>query len=231
MRALYSIEENLMNYYLINYKLNGIGESGESCGSEYSFNESCKTCGTGARINTVLKVKGIGKSKKHLFSTQDGDFVISSALYSKIKSVMPSFILEQVVNTKGEYLDYFHLVANMTLAPFEEESSGYVIENQCPICHRNGYFNDIKLGDLENQIPTKVKPLSFIYSEKHLSNLEESEVFETWESIGLSNLKANDNNAIRFARPWFIITENLKKIFESFNVNDVEFQPILAKPK
>jgi hypothetical protein len=218
-----------MNYYLINYKLNGIGESGESCGSEFDFDGACETCGTGARLNSPLKVKGISKTKKHLFATQNEDLIISNELYSKIKSEIPSFKIEHVINTKGEKLDYFHLAAKMTLAPFGTESSGYVIEDQCPSCKRNGYFNDIILGDLDKQIPTIIKPLSFVYPVEYINNLEESDVLETWERVGLSNLKAHSNNVVRFARPWMIISEYLKSILEFANVTNIEFQSIVLK--
>jgi hypothetical protein len=163
-----------MNYYLINYKLNGIGESGESCGSEFDFDGACETCGTGARLNSPLKVKGISKTKKHLFATQNGDLIISNELYSKIKSEIPSFKIEHVINTKGEKLDYFHLA-------------------------------------------------------EYINNLEESDVLETWERVGLSNLKAHSNNVVRFARPWMIISEYLKSILEFANVTNIEFQSIVLK--
>jgi hypothetical protein len=218
-----------MNYYLINYKLNGIGESGEACGSEFIFEDACEACGTGARLNSVLRVKGISKSKKHFFVTKDGDLIISKELYSKVKSEIPSFKAHQVTNTKGEELNYFHFAANTTLDQFENESSGYVIENQCPKCNRNGYFNDIVLGDLEKLIPTKIKPLSLTYTEEHLTNIKDSDVLETWERVGLSNLNTNSNNVIRFARPWIIISESVKQLFESLKITNLEFQSIVVK--
>ena len=74
-----------MKFFVITYSGGTPGESGEPCGTEYTFENACEVCGTGAELLNSLKVKGILKTKKEFFSTLDGDYIISKTLYSSIR--------------------------------------------------------------------------------------------------------------------------------------------------
>ena len=134
-----------MNYYIIGYKNKPIGESGESCKSEYDFKDACDLCGTGANLIKDLRVKGFSKINKDFFETLDGDFIISKRIYETIKQDQPSFELKPVIDSKNNKLDFYHLNPSKVLPKFENKSKGYIVENQCEKCNRNGFTSSKKL--------------------------------------------------------------------------------------
>src|SRR6187549_3556919 len=136
-----------MQYYLITYKTKPIGDSGESTESDYNLADACDACGTGAKLTGTLKVSGILDTRKEIFETLAGDFIISGGLYEKIRELYRDFELLNVVDTKGRPLKYYHLTSNFLLPRFNETSTGFIVDGQCQKCRRNGYFNSALIGD------------------------------------------------------------------------------------
>jgi hypothetical protein len=211
-----------MNYYLINYQLNGIGESGESCSSEYDLSEACQTCGTGAKLLGPLIAKGLTNCNKDIFQTKNGDWLISSKLYQSLNSSI-KLNLKPVVNNKNQALEFWHLNTSESLPKSNINSSGFVIENQCMTCHRDGHFNDVEIGDLKQGRETIVKPLIFVYNNNFEWN---GDIFQTWERYGISNKVVSGNNVIRYARPWLIVSDRVKKLLEELKIPKVSYQQI-----
>lgn len=215
-----------MNYYIIGYKNKPIGESGESCKSEYDFKDACDICGTGAKLIKDLRVKGFSKINKDFFETLDGDFIISKRIYEIIKQDQLRFILKPVVDYKNNKLDFYHLNPSNVLPKFENKSTGYIIENQCEKCNRNGFFNDFVIGDLGNGIETIVHPLYLVYKENDLKAINNDLILKTWECVGLSNKETYGKYVVRYARPWIIINQVLKDIFEKLKIEGVNYEQI-----
>jgi len=210
-----------MNYHILTYSGATPGESGEECGTEYSFEYACEACGTGAELSGNLKVRGITKIKKDFFETINGDCIISQTLKESIKKKFPEFDVKPVADTKNQTSDFFHLYTSTTLPNFKETSTGYVKEDQCPICHRNGYYNDVIIGQ-----PTIVEPLNFKYDINDISRYSNEIILKTWECRGLSNKVKSGNKVVRFARPWIVVREDLKEVLESERVKNIHFEQI-----
>jgi len=217
-----------MKYFVIIYTAKPKGESGETCISTYNLDNACKRCGTGARLIDNLISKGLSSIKTHFFATLSGDFLISNELYKflidkgiKLKS------LKKVVDSKRKETTFYHLYTEISFPKSLPSSEGLVTERQCQVCKRNGYFNDVKIGDYKKGIPTVIVPLKLIYQGINKDFLESSERFNTWEHFGLSNLKAEGMKVVRYARPMLIVSERIKLAFEEYKVKDAKFAEII----
>ena len=216
-----------MLYYRISYKNRPIGESGESCKSKYDLTQACKECGTGATLIGHLRVKGLSKVNKYFLETVDGDYLISKNLYIQIKSSFPQFKLLQVIDSRNNFLDYYHLTGNVTLPKFKKDSSGYIIDRQCQTCKRNGYFTDAEIGDYKKNMPTVVHPYILRYDIADFENIKNEYILNTWECFGLSNKTKNGIHVIRYARPITIVNEDVKNIFDNVKVKGIEYEQII----
>jgi hypothetical protein len=218
-----------MKYYILSYSGGNHGESGEVCGTEYSFDNACYTCGTGAEVKGNLRTRGIAKVKKDFFETKNGDLIISKCLYESIKETLPEFELVQVLDTRNQPLDFYHFFTNDTLPKFKESSTGYVTEGRCPVCRRDGYFNDVIVGNLV-VTQTIIIPVILRYEYEDVSKLSNKLLLKSWECVGNSNKKKDGNRVIRFARPLMVaVREDLKKAFENNRVKATLFEPIIIE--
>ncbi|MBV6462386.1 MAG: hypothetical protein HJHJAOHD_02535 [Flavobacteriales bacterium] len=215
-----------MKFFIVTYTGKPLGESGENCGTEYTFESACIVCGTGAKIHGHLKTKKISKIKKGLFQTVDGDNLISENLYSKLrKKKIQIDNLNKVIDSQNNKLPFYHLYSNYCF-PKAIVTKGLLVENQCQTCKRNGYFNSIIIGNLERGIPTKVIPLKMVYGKLNLVFLNQSDFFNSWEHMGLSNRNPSGNTVIRYARPLLIVSERFKIALEEENIDNVKFDAI-----
>ncbi len=215
-----------MEYFVITYTGKPIGESGESCSTEYILDEACETCGTGAKLSGSLKTKKLNKTKKNFFQTVDGDYLISEELHIKLveKGIKIGY-LDKVVDFKNNQLTFYHLYTELSF-PKTTNFSGLIIDSQCETCKRNGYFNDVIIGDLEKNIPTKIIPLELNYSDLNLDLKKQSDFFNSWEHMGLSNREAKGNLVVRYARPMLIVSERLKIVLEEERLENLKFDVI-----
>jgi len=219
-----------MQHYIIQYTNRPLGESGEPCKSEYDFSNACNTCGTGAVLAGNLRVKGFSKIKKDFIETLDGDYIISKRLYGKIRDSYKDFTLLNVIDMRNKVLvDYYHLTSKIVLPRFQQKSNGFVIEKQCHDCKRNGFFNHAIIGDIKKNIPTIVSPLNFIYKKCDFVSIANSMILETWECAGLSNKIAKGNFVIRYARPWIMINQQLKDLFDQEKISNIDYESVLIE--
>ncbi len=215
-----------MRHFIISYKKRPLGESGESCKSDYDLSKACVDCGTGAKLKGNLRVKGLSKIKKDFFETLDGDYIISSRLYNLIKEDSNDFNLLQVIDSKNNPLDFYHFTNNVTLPRFKKDSTGFIIDRQCQTCKRNGYFTHAEIGDLEKNIPTVIHPYIFKYDKADFEKYKSELILNTWECFGLSNKIATGKYVIRYARALTIVSEKIKDIFDREKLNDIEYKLI-----
>ena len=216
-----------MKYFIIGYNKAPIGESGESCNSKYDFQNACTVCGTGAELIGKLRTKGLSKVTNDFFVTLDSDYIISENLYDKLvnKKIKIGNLLN-VLDYKNNNLPFYHLYTNIYF-PIAIKKSGLINEDQCPICKRNGYFNKVIIGDIEKKIPTQIFPIDLHYSLSDMDFLNHSDIFFTWECMGLSNKVVQGNKVERYARPLLIVSEKIKNAFEEYKVKGVVFEPII----
>lgn len=218
-----------MNYYIIDYINSPKGESGICCKSIYSLDNVCKHCGTGAKLISNLKTKGLSNVKSDFFSTLDKDFIISENLYQFLvsKGINLNF-LRKVLDSRNKELSFYHINTEISFPKFSPTSVGLITEHQCPVCKRNGYYSDIIIGN-QKDTPNMIKQLKLIYQGISQEFLESSDIFNTWECLGVSNLKAEAMKVIRYAPPMLIVSERIKKAFEEYGVKNAVFEKVIIK--
>ncbi len=219
-----------MRFYVLKYIAKPKGESGESCKSIYSLDHACKACGTGAKLIGSLLTKGLTKIKSAFFATLDGDLLISEGFYEfLISRGIRINHLRKVLDTKKNPLPFYHLSTEFFFPKSLPSSEGLVIDRQCQVCKRNGYFTDAKIGNYKKGIPTVITPLILKYKGISHEFLNSSDLFNTWEHLGLSNFNAEGMKVIRYARPMLLVSENLKNAFEEYGVKDVLFEEAIIQ--
>lgn len=217
-----------MKYYILEYHAKPVGESGESCKSIYNLESSCDNCGTGAKLVGNLISKGLTNVHKDFFLTFDWDFLLSEQLYRFLLSKdVPLTNLKKVLDSKKNELPFYHLYTEENFPKSLPSSEGLVTERQCPVCKSNGYFCDAKIGDAAKGIPTVITPLKLKYTGIRNKFLASSELFNTWEHLGLSNLRSEGTNVIRYARPMLIVSERIKNAFEEYGIKNAVFYEVM----
>lgn len=213
-----------MKYYILSYNQAPIGDSHDSK-LEYDFIDACNHCGTGAMLVGRLKLLGINKLKRDFFETYVGDYIISEKLFMYFKSKnLISGEFQKIIDSRNSELQYYHLYTNFILPPAIKKD-GLVIENQCPVCKRNGFFNKLS----KQNEKTIVVPSGIVYSTNQINEMGNHHFFFTWECFGYSNLVAYGNNVIGFARPLLIVSEKFKNAMEDFKVKGAEFEPVVIE--
>jgi len=204
------------------------GDSGESYGSTYDLSNACKACGTGARLVGKLYTKGLKNVDGDYLYTLAGDNLVSKKLYEAL--VKNDAILNDVsivLDSKNRDTSFFYLNPRFSFPKMLPCSEGLVISDQCPICKQNGFFNHVIAGSLEKGISTYVTPFKFYYSGIDNDFLDQSDIFHTWECMGLSNIKAEGNRVVRYARPLLIVSDKVKEVLEQFKIRKILFDEIL----
>lgn len=214
-------------YYILEFRFNYVGDSGEEVYNNYDIKSACQNCGTGAILTGKLYVKGISKTKKEIFYTLAGDTIITESLYhTLLLNNIKLGVLQKVIDKRGIILPFYHLYTKLSFPKSLPKSKGLIIEDQCTICKQNGYFNDAIIGDLEKNIPTYIVPLELYYDKIDEDFLSKSDFFNTWEHMGLSNIKAEGNKVVGYARPMLIISEKFKLVLEDLKIKGLEFSEI-----
>jgi hypothetical protein len=215
-----------MKYYILTYCRAPIGDTIDAK-LEYNFANACNQCGTGAKLEGNLQVTGLSKVKKDLFSTLIGDYIISEKLFHTLMNEgIQLGKLKKIVDYKFNPLPYYHLYSEIIL-PESYKKNGIEIENQCPVCKRNGFFN--KLGKMVSSTPTYVYPLDFHYPTSDMQKIPKCDFYLSWECFGYSNMIAYGNNIVGFARPLLIVSEKFKNVLEAIKVKGLKFEPLTIK--
>lgn len=216
-----------MKYYIIFYSGSMKGESGEPCNSKYTFQYACDACGTGTMLVGNLTAKGLSNVKNNFFETYDYDYLISKELFDfMINKNLKIANCLNVIDSKGKPTNYYHFTSKYIMPKKSYKSTGLVIDHQCPVCSRNGFFNEAIAEESENGKRYKPLPIKLVYENIDKEFLESSDIFVTWECFGWSNLVAEGFKAVRYARPFVIVSENIKNAFEDFKIKNVNFEEV-----
>lgn len=215
-----------MKYYILTYNGKPIGSSGEDFKTKYNRDSSCKFCGSGAIVDNTLIVHKFNKVLKDIFRTIDGDYIISENLYNQmiLNNIQVDY-LNKITDKEGSVLPFYQLFAKTTL-PKAIDIKGLIVENKCIHCKRNGYYNDIKLGDLKAGIPTKICPVGLTYYDNVTSIIKQEDILNSWEEMGISNLELKENKTLRYSRPLLIVSGKIKELLERNKTKNITLQEI-----
>jgi hypothetical protein len=216
-----------MKLYVLTFNGTQVGESGEVSYTNYSMERACKTCGTGAELDGNLPVKKINTTRL-FFDTLDSDYIISNELYNslKLKDINIDKILNIIDYKTRQELPYRHLKSAYTFPKMRKDSTGIKTSNQCQTCFRSGYYDKANIGTADPRVPRVYK-----YSYEDIEDLLPlSDFFNTWECFGVSNLVAEGNKVIRYARPSILVRENIKEVFEYSKVKNAVFEEVMIMP-
>ncbi len=93
-----------MKYYILECNSAPKGESGESVRSRYSLDNACPKCGTNSVLIGPLFTKGLKSVKEDLFSTLDGDIIISEKLQSVLTEGNIKLDVSEVMDKNADLL-------------------------------------------------------------------------------------------------------------------------------
>ena len=216
-----------MRYYTIIYKGTLKGESGESCNSKYDLQNACRECGTNAQLVGNLIAKGISSVNLDFFQTFDRDYVISERLFNflKMKKIKLGSLLK-IIDTKGKEMSFYHFNSKLSFPKATNKTTGLKTERQCGVCKRDGYFNDMMYQETKDGIKKIYTHIHFVFENIKNDYLKTSDIFVTWEHIGLSNLQAEGIRVIRYARPMLLVSDHIKMAFEEYGVKNITFEKV-----
>lgn len=215
-----------MQFYILTYTGKPFGESGESCKTNYDLTSGCKNCGTGSKIADKLHSKGLTKTTKDFFQTNDGDTIISAKLKEDmVMAHVKIGELAKVVDYRGQELPYYNLTSDFIL-PKATNIKGLIVEDQCYLCKQNGYFNDVIIGNIKQGVSTIIKPVELFYNNVDDKFLRQSDVFLSWEHMGKSNLVAHGKYVVRYSRPLLIVSELFYNFLSSKEVTNIKVEEI-----
>jgi hypothetical protein len=219
-----------MKFYILEFNSAHKGDSGEEIKNNYDLTNACKNCGTGAQLNGPLFTNGLKNVTSDIFYTLAWDIIISEKLYQKLNNNGVEIgKLKKVVDKKNIFLNFYHLDSQFSFPKSLSISTGFTLEGQCPICKKNGYFNEVKIGNPDLGVPTIITPIKLYYGKIEKDFLLKSDIFKTWEHTGLSNLKKEGNKVVRYARPMYIISEKLVQLLLSLKIKGLEFNQIFIE--
>ena len=185
---------------------------GVSAGTPYSFESACRTCGTGASQAGPLHLPRFKAPKADLFSTLDSEILVTPKLAEHLRAAGVRS-LGPVVDRDGRPLPFEQLLAQATLPPFGEETTGFVRERPCPVCHRDGYFG----------VPNV--PLRLAYPSLP-ADLLGKDVLATFERFGNSRLRTPLRDSV-FAAPVYVIAGRVADALRAAGVRNAEVEPVL----
>jgi len=62
-----------------------------------------------------------------------------------------------------------------------------------------------------------------------ISSFENSMIINTWESTGLSNKKPQSNFVIRYARPWIMVSQQIRELFDKEKISNIEYENVIIE--
>lgn len=181
-------------------------------GTEYDLSQACKTCGTGARQTGPLILPRFKPPRFHMFTTLHDEILISPQLVEALASVGIGCTREVLEAKTKEPIPFRQLIPEATLPPYTEETTGYVRECACNVCHRDGYFG----------IPHV--PMVIRYQNLE-SDLLEKDLLATFERFGNSRLR-EPFRASTLAAPLYIAGTRFVAVLQNEKIRGIDFEPV-----
>jgi len=192
------------------------GQGGPTHGTQYDLSRACRHCGTGARQVSALVLKPFEVEKKgDITQTLDNEVLISPSLADLLREErITGLELRPAESSKlGYSLPWVQMIALTELPPVDQETTGLVVEKQCPTCRRDGFFHTTKL------------PEEIAYSAREVDPAGFPDVVRTWEHFGNSVLKDPIVES-HFAQPLYLVKPLVYETLRNHKIRGVSFTPI-----
>jgi hypothetical protein len=193
------------------------GFGGPTYGTEFSLDEACPHCGTGAHPvgDVILKASDV-PNRGDVFQTLSGEKFVSDRLREEITRAgfTGAEFHDARSARKRERLPWSQLVARHELPPADPETSGGLRrEDPCSVCDRDGYFGTVE------------SPLELRYSLSRGEVNDLPDFSSTWEHFGLSKL-AEPFEDSAFAHPFLVVSPRVVKMLRELKVRGLLFDPV-----
>jgi hypothetical protein len=193
------------------------GYGGPTYGTEFSLDDACPECGTGARPvgDVILKASDVPK-RGDTFMTLDGEFFVSDRLRERFEDEGFTGVEFHDVRAarSGDPLPWSRLLSSHTLPQVNAETTGGLRrEDPCPVCNRDGYYGTAK------------SPLELHYS-LTADELEElPDLSYTWEHFGKS-VRREPFTESKFAQPLLIASPRVVETLPGLKIRGLLFDPV-----
>lgn len=190
--------------------------AGPETGTKYDLTNACKRCGSGAIQVGPLRIRPSDLKK---LDVQNGIYwhvIISKRLRDLFLKENVSGVefreITSKIDSKG--LNYYQIIPKYNLPP--SLPSSFEIDNQCPVCKRDGYFD----GHIEGE----PKILKYKLSE---DTLNKADFFFSYELLGYSILRKPFEKSI-FNQPKVLVIPKIFKIVSKLKIKEAGFYPVIV---
>ena len=186
-----------MSHYLIKVTRRVRWVSWPRDGGRYDLTRACPKCGTGAiRVDPIFAVPS--DCKRGVFTTDKVQVLVSKDIFARFSDAGIGGLRQVVTRNGRDPLEFWSLEPQTNLPPWSAESKGYAVENQCPDCRRDGFFD----------IP-KIFP-ALVYHD-----MPDGDLMATWEHFGNSRLRSPFAESV-LAAPRLIVSERVRRILAEY---------------
>lgn len=193
------------------------GDTGLAYGTEYDLSTGCPECGTGARQISALRINASALPKKaRIMRTYNSDILIDHELANDLMIELRSDRgLRQVEDRRSHKpLPWWQILPDTYMPPVDP-STGLRTEDQCPRCHRNGFYGR------EDQ-----RPIEYTYRMSKRDRSTLPDFVYTWEHGGFSSLKPRPGYVASLAQADVLISNRVMRILWARNIRGLELTPV-----
>lgn len=138
----------------------------------FDVDTGCKRCWAGAnQVASLVLSEFHPRASECICETLDGHWLVREPLREKLKLVVDSGCLSVVRSPREAIVGWAQLIATSTLPRLSPNTVGIELEDQCPVCHRDGYYG--------SRYPD-------FHPHYEMLNIKEHDVAATYERFGKS---------------------------------------------
>lgn len=193
------------------------GTAGPEYGTEYDLSTGCSACKTGARQISPLRLgpKEIPK-KPGIWPISRGGIILDEGLAHELQIVIKSACgLRQCEDRQTHRkLPWWQILPDLAMPPLDSTSRGVETEEQCPVCKREGFFNDPDV------------PERYVYRMNKKQRAKLQDFIATWEHFGHTLLDPKETSYPGFAEPGILVSNRVMRVFLDKKVKAVNFIPV-----
>lgn len=185
---------------------------GPETGTEYSLENACRKCGTGAQQVGPLHLERFRLPKAQMFKTLDDEVLVQGDLADELRAHGVTSLGEVLDAESKKPVKLVQLKPEADLPPFSPETKGVVRDRPCPLCMRDGHYGTAK------------EPYEFRYRSLD-EQLTSKDVLATYERFGVSKLREPFSESV-FAVPVLVVGPRVAAALQAAKTKHVELLPV-----